>query len=193
MGRVSATVLLGFIFCWVGCSGEPPKPTKVPMPPPAKKEVKAPPAPSKAPSPAVDVKLPRAAEEKVGHPVILVYNYNPQGKTDPFKPLYQEPKPAPPLPPPGPPKDDPNIKLTPLQMVELGQMRLVAVVWDIPEPRAMVETPKGDGFILSVGTPIGKNRGIVSKIDPKGVLVMEKEWVEGKFKNVERTLKLYEE
>ncbi len=72
-------------------------------------------------------------------------------------------------------------------------MKLVAVVWDIPQPRAMVETPKGEGFILSVGTPIGKNRGIVTKIEPKGIVVTEKEWVDGKFKNVERPLRLYEE
>ncbi len=67
------------------------------------------------------------------------------------------------------------------------------MVWGIPVPRAMVETAKGEGFILEVGTPIGRNQGMVTKIEPKGVMVTEKEWVGEKYKNVERTLKLYEE
>ncbi len=191
MGRLSVIALLGFVFIWGGCTGEPPKPTKVPMPSPAKKEAKVPPAPAKTPATPLVAKPSAVVEEKVAPPpVVLAYNYNPQGKTDPFKPLYQEPKPEPQVQREKPPLPEPR---TPLERVELGQLKLVAVVWGIPVPRAMVETAKGEGFILEVGTPIGRNQGMVTKIEPKGVMVTEKEWVGEKYKNVERTLKLYEE
>jgi type IV pilus assembly protein PilP len=131
--------------------------------------------------------------EKIAPPKVEIYSYNPQGKTDPFKPLYVEKPPAPPHVLKARKKED-DSKKTPLERIELAQLKLVAVVWDIPEPRALVEGPKGEGFILSVGTPIGKNYGIVSRINSSGVVVMEKiETPEGKFKNIKKTLKLYEE
>jgi len=193
MEKLIAITLVGFLLLGSGCGGEPPKPPKVPIPPPVKKDGKEPSAPVKAPTTAVPSKPSVPAEEKTGSPVILVYNYNPQGKIDPFKPLIRDveaPKAPPPQPPP-PPND--KGEKTPLERFDLKDLKLVAIVWGIPDPRALVETSKGEGFILKVGIPIGKNRGLVTKIEPKGVEVTEKEWIEGKFKNVIRMLKLYEE
>jgi len=81
---------------------------------------------------------------------------------------------------------------TPLERMDLGQLKLVAVIWNISDPRGMVEDDTGRGYILSIGTPIGKNRGKVTQISSSGVLVTEKfEDSTGKFKSRQVTLKLY--
>jgi Tfp pilus assembly protein PilP len=62
---------------------------------------------------------------------------------------------------------------TPLQRYELGQLRLVAVIYDTHEPRAVVEDQGGLGYIIRVGTKIGVNDGIVRGIERGRVLVEE--------------------
>jgi type IV pilus assembly protein PilP len=83
--------------------------------------------------------------------------------------------------------------LTPLERLELASLKLVAVVWDIPQPRALVEESGGKGYILSVGTRVGKNRGQVTRIGPSGMVVTEKVEIEGKLKPREVPLRLYVE
>jgi len=56
----------------------------------------------------------------------------------------------------------------------------------------MMEDGTGKGYILSLGTPIGKNKGKVTQITAKGVLIAERfETSAGKYKTREVTLKLY--
>jgi type IV pilus assembly protein PilP len=62
---------------------------------------------------------------------------------------------------------------TPLERYEIGQLRLVGVVWDASAPRAMVEDSAGLGYILTVNTPIGVSGGIVKSIEPRRVLIEE--------------------
>ena len=62
---------------------------------------------------------------------------------------------------------------TPLQRYELGQLRLVAVIYDMQDPRAVVEDEVGLGYIIRVGTKIGVNDGIVRGIERGRVLVEE--------------------
>jgi type IV pilus assembly protein PilP len=62
---------------------------------------------------------------------------------------------------------------TPLQRYELGQLRLVAVIYDTRDPRAVVEDEGGLGYIIRVGTKIGVNDGIVRGIERGRVLVEE--------------------
>jgi len=62
---------------------------------------------------------------------------------------------------------------TPLQRYELGQLRLVAVIYDTREPRAVVEDDAGLGYIVKVGTPIGPNGGEVQTIERGRVLIQE--------------------
>jgi len=62
---------------------------------------------------------------------------------------------------------------TPLQRYELGQLRLVAVIYDTRDPRAVVEDEGGLGYIIQVGTKIGANDGIVRGIERGRVLVEE--------------------
>ena len=87
--------------------------------------------------------------------------YDPTGKRDPFRP----------------PRINQMLvggsERTPLQRYELGQLRLVAVIYDTRDPRAVVEDDGGLGYIIRVGTKIGVNDGVVRGIERGRVLVEE--------------------
>jgi hypothetical protein len=63
--------------------------------------------------------------------------------------------------------------LSPLERFELGQLKLVAIIWNIKNPTAMVEDATGLGYTVKVGTPIGSNDGQVKKIGPDALLIEE--------------------
>jgi type IV pilus assembly protein PilP len=62
---------------------------------------------------------------------------------------------------------------TPLERYQIGQLRLVAVIYDTIEPRAVVEDGEGLGYIVRLGTPIGPNGGTVRGIERGRVLIQE--------------------
>lgn len=180
MKGMGAIIWAAFFGLLIGCGGEPPQPTKMPVPP----------APKPAQTPA---KVSPAAEEiKLERPPLLTFTYDPRGKPDPFRPLVVE---KPEVPPPPAPKVPPKPTLepgTPLERFDLSQLKLVAIIWNIKEPRAMVEDNAGKGYIISPGTNIGKNKGVVSKINSTGIVVTEKvEEASGKISTRDTVLKLY--
>jgi type IV pilus assembly protein PilP len=63
--------------------------------------------------------------------------------------------------------------LSPLERFELGQLKVVGIVWDIKEPRAMIEDATGLGYTILVGTPIGGSEGKVKAINRNEVVVEE--------------------
>ena len=81
--------------------------------------------------------------------------------------------------------------LSPLERFELGQLKVVGIVWDIKEPRAMIEDATGLGYTILVGTPIGGNEGKVKAINRNEVVVEESfQDFSGKKKTREVLLKL---
>jgi hypothetical protein len=64
--------------------------------------------------------------------------------------------------------------LTPLERYDLPQLRVAAVLVDLQPPRAMLEDNSGMGFIVIPGTPIGRNRGVVTAIESRRIVVEEK-------------------
>ncbi len=92
----------------------------------------------------------------------LTYSYNPIGKRDPFRSFITKDSVA-----------IENRPETPLQKYEIDQFRLVAIIWGIDDPVAMVEDPEGMGHFLRKGTLIGKNWGKVVRISPTEVIVAE--------------------
>lgn len=188
MSKLGIMFLVGcFLVMGFGCGDEAPKPKKVPISPAA-------PKPAATPAPAKVPPKPEA-EVKVEPPPAVSYSYNPQGKPNPFQPLVVE-RPEKPATPAAKKveaaKREREGAGTPLEKMELAELKLVAVVWDIPKPRAMVEDKGGKGYILTVGTRIGKNQGQVSKITPEGLVVSEKtEAPDGKIKTREVPLRLY--
>ena len=178
MKELGAVIFLSTILICGGCGGEPPKPTKVPMPPVGKPTV----TPAK-------ILPPLTAELKAERPPVMTYTYKPEGKPDPFKPLIVE---RPEVPTPKKVAEVVSESGTPLEKMELKQLKLVAVIWNIRDPKAMVEDSAGKGYIITNGTSIGKNKGKVTQITSAGVVVSEKhETSSGKFSTREVTLKLY--
>jgi len=91
--------------------------------------------------------------------------YDPTGKRDPFRP---------------PRSNQTNLAgeaRTPLQRYDIGQLRLVAVIYEASAPRAVVEDDAGLGYIVRVGTPIGANGGSVKAIE-RGKLRVEEESID---------------
>ena len=89
--------------------------------------------------------------------------YSAAGRRDPFQPLELRAKAS----------RRPRVNLSPLERYELGQLKLVGVVWDAKEPRAMVEDSAGLGYIVKVGTPIGPDDGKIKAIKSNEVVIEE--------------------
>lgn len=63
--------------------------------------------------------------------------------------------------------------LSPLERLDIGQLKIVGIVSDVKEPRAMVEDSAGLGYTVKVGTPIGSNDGRVKAIGRDQIVVEE--------------------
>jgi Tfp pilus assembly protein PilP len=113
-------------------------------------------AKSGAKSERVDLELPQKAAEAA--PTVLK-----DGMRDPFRPLTLRTKVT----------NRARENLSPLERLDLAQLKLVGIVWDIKEPRAMVEDGAGLGYVVKVGTPIGSNDGTVKAIHRNQIVVEE--------------------
>ena len=102
------------------------------------------------------------------------------GLRDPFRPfnLALRPKPV-------------ETPRTPLEQYDVGALKLVAVIFDTQNPKAMVEDDTGLGYTIGVGVKIGNQGGVVKTIEPDRVIV-EEEFVDfyGEKKKSEIVLRL---
>ncbi|MBN2362263.1 MAG: pilus assembly protein PilP [Deltaproteobacteria bacterium] len=92
-----------------------------------------------------------------------VYTYNAIGKRDPFRTYFAELE----------HEETEARKLSELQLFDLDQLRLVAVVVGTATPVAMVEDPTGKGHAVKVGTVIGKHWGQVKHIRRGEIIIQE--------------------
>lgn len=156
--------------------------------------------PSKAidPVPAAEKPLP-APEKKMAAETDLekltadaAGGYSPAGKVDPFLPLFEE-KPA-------APEETADVEkkkkkrrmpLTPLERVDLSQLKLVGIIQAPSGNKALVEEASGKGYIIKKGTFIGIHAGRVLEIQKDRVVVEEEvENVLGQFTLNKKELKL---
>ena len=99
--------------------------------------------------------------------------YNPIGKVDPFAPLYKEEAKK-------KPEDmvvkakEPERPRTPLEKLDLAQLKLTAIVTARNQKRALVEEASGKGYVVEIGTKIGLERGTVVAIDPDRIIIENK-------------------
>jgi len=95
--------------------------------------------------------------------------YNPEGKLDPFASLYREKPVAVAV------TKETTIRrpLTPLEKVDLSQLKLVAIIRASSGNSALVEEASGKGYIIKKGTYIGTRSGKVGKILPDRIIVEE--------------------
>jgi len=113
--------------------------------------------------------------------------YNPEGKIDPFAPLFKEGVTS------GPEKQNKERRIprTPLEMVDLGQLKLVAIMHAKSGNKALVEEASGKGYIVAKGSYMGINSGRVVKILKDSIIIEEEaENIMGKRIIQERELKL---
>jgi len=115
-----------------------------------------PPSPLEAPAAAVDDGVPGVESAPTGEGL--------EGRQrNPFRPFTLDLRP-----------DYAGEPLTPLERYDLPQLRVAAVLVDLQPPRAMLEDNSGMGFIVTPGTPIGRNRGVVTAIEARRIVVEEK-------------------
>jgi type IV pilus assembly protein PilP len=96
---------------------------------------------------------------------VATFEYNSVGKRDPFWSFYKEGG------RPGTGKAE--LPRSPLQMFEIDQLKLVAVIFGVAQPKAMVEAPDGKGYIVQLGTLVGKNFGRVTRIAHNELIISE--------------------
>jgi len=134
-------------------------------------------------------------ESKISEPVTASANlpdgvppvYNGTGKIDPFEPLFREQQSI-------AKKTKKKIKRvprTPLERIDLAQLKLVGIILASSGNRALVEESSGKGYVIKKGTYIGTNGGKIVKIQKERVYIEEKfEDVFGKIQTRKRELKL---
>jgi len=176
--------VVGFIMLLILCSAckeEPAKPVaavesvtvafKMPVDPSRTKTVSAPAGKEKKEIDKHEVikTLPASAslktvpEKKETGPEIPKYNGD--GKVDPFMPLIRnEPVKA----------KETTRPRTPLEQLDYSQMKLVAIITKGGKHVAMVQDARGKGYMVWVGTYIGRNGGVVSKIGKDRIVVHER-------------------
>ncbi len=108
----------------------------------------------------------------VAQPEALVNVYDPTGKIDPFETVFKKRETAD-ASLENQAKKRKRIPLTPLEQIELSQLKLVAVMIAPSGSRAMVEEASGKGYIIQNGTYIGKNSGRVIDILLDKIVVEE--------------------
>jgi type IV pilus assembly protein PilP len=174
---------------------KPETPPPAPVPPPGPKEppptqvpaatlqlAQAPAATESSPPTGVKTLTPDADSQQSGmagaDSLAALLNiqapppYNPKGKADPFEPLLRDESAAAAVAKLRA-KTDSSRPKTPLEKIDLGQLKLVAIITALNGNRALVEESSGKGYIIKEGTYIGLNSGKVVGIKADKVLVEE--------------------
>lgn len=111
----------------------------------------------------------------------IEYVYDPTGKKDPFKP-YRAPKIR--------GDNRPSAPQDPLLILEVAQIRLIAVMWNTSKPRAVVRDNSGRSYILFKNMRIGRNDGVVVDIREGEIVIVEK--FDDGFGNIVREARILE-
>jgi type IV pilus assembly protein PilP len=113
--------------------------------------------------------------------------YNPIGKIDPFEPLFKDKT------------DDGNVQSqrkkrvprTPLEKIDLSQLKLVGIILAATGNKALVEEATGKGYVIEPGTYIGINSGkVIDILKDKVVIEEEDEDILGKVVVRKKEIKL---
>ncbi|MFH1016757.1 MAG: pilus assembly protein PilP [Pseudomonadota bacterium] len=144
-----ALLLMMMFLVTSGCKEE--QKSQLAKAPPQKPAAK--PAPAKSAETEMPSLFDRSTEE---------YSYNPIGKRDPFLPYSEEAV-----------IEDVNQPKSPLERYPLEQLKVTAIVWGISDPRALVQAPDSQSYIVRKNMRIGINRGRISKITRRSLYVEE--------------------
>lgn len=92
------------------------------------------------------------------------YIYDQVNRRDPFMP-YAEYVP--------PDASGPSRPMTPAQRFDLEQLKLVGIMWDVKDPKAMFMDPESEVIVLGRDEGIGKQNGYIASIREGEVVVVE--------------------
>ena len=95
--------------------------------------------------------------------------YDPKGKIDPFEPLFKETPTVASV----KKQREKRTPRTPLERIDIGQLKLVGIILAESGNKALVEEASGKGYIVKIGTYLGTNSGKVVKIEKDTVVVAE--------------------
>ena len=126
---------------------------------------------SKPPAPAV--------EQVVADVDVTPYRYDPTNKPDPFASYILSMRDV----------AARSAASTPLERFDLSQLSVQAIIWGLERARALIIDPSGKGYIIAVGTPIGKNEGRVIEI-ADNLLVVKETYVDYRGQATSKDVKL---
>ena len=130
-------------------------------------------------------KSPTAKKTKI--PEITDF-YNPEGKLDPFEPLFKKERVSLAV---GKKKIKRRKPLTPLERINLSQLTLVGIIQAPSGNRALVQETTGKGYVIKKGTYIGTNSGkIVQILKDRIIIEEESEDIYGKVSLIKKPIKL---
>ncbi len=86
--------------------------------------------------------------------------YDPTDKRDPFSPYTSKSLLG-------------SAITSPLQKFALDELKLIAIVWNVKSPKAMVLDPTGSSYIVLENDKIGKSDGYIAKIREGEVVIIE--------------------
>ena len=118
--------------------------------------------------------------------------YSSTGKADPFVPLFRKDETAGDQQAASPGKKrKKRVPRTPLERVDLSQLKLTGIIRSPQGNKALVEEATGKGYVVGVGTYLGNQGGKITEIlDDRLIVEEEIESPLGEIKKVPRQLKL---
>ncbi len=191
---LSMAFMLGFLMIFAGCESEPPSKASqtvvrkkistsadtAPKQGTPAKATQASPKPAASVQKAEEKTGPSAAKETAASPPqtappkpVMIARRPPSILVDPFEPLFKEEKPAPESSDKKVQKRKKRVPQTPLEKIDLGQLKLTAIIRTPAGNKALVEESSGKGYIIAKGTWIGVHAGQVQQITEDAVIVEE--------------------
>ncbi|HRR42551.1 MAG TPA: pilus assembly protein PilP [Syntrophales bacterium] len=99
------------------------------------------------------------------------FPYEKRGKVDPFKPLIRKEAAV---------QKEQSAFLSPLQRYNIEELKLVGIMSSEKKRVAIVEDPKGKSYVISKGTLVGRNNGMVAGVLDDRIIVEERTSGNGK-------------
>lgn len=126
--------------------------------------------PAKAGAPQQPKPVQKPVSSALALPPAPVNQFDFSNKKDPFKPFVTVKAPQ-----------APSVNAVkriaantlPIHSFDVSQFKLIGVVTDNRQNKAMVVDPNGKGYVIKPGMTIGKNGGVITSITNSGVDVLE--------------------
>lgn len=116
-----------------------------------------------AQKPAASAAAPATVQKEEPKVEKEVYVYDPKGRRDPFMSLAQVSK----------PRTERKIGASPIESVDVDEIKLIAIAWDSKQYYAMITLPDKKSYTIRKGMTLGLYNGKVVEINRDSVLIRE--------------------